>query len=337
MRAFLVTEPGVGSVQDVTAPTAARGEVVVDVALAGICGTDSSLFHGDAERMRSTRNTYPLRLGHEWCGTISEVGDRVDSTWLGRRVTGDTMIGCGHCERCLDGRHYLCDDRVEIGVRGNWPGALAERLLVPVVALHPLPDSVNDIMGAMVEPGGNSWRSVAAAEAGPGRRILVIGPGTIGLLCAAFARAAGSEVHVLGRNPTALALAIDLGVDGAWTDSTLPGLRWDAVIDATDAPTMPQRAVELVEAGRRVVYVGISVDPSLVDSRLIARKDVTAVGILGASLGIDPTIEAYASGSVDPTRLVATTIGLDQVAAALHGWKPDDRPGFPKILVDPRL
>lgn len=337
MRAFLVTRSGVGVVQDVAPPTPDAGQVVVDVARAGICGTDVSLFHGDAARIRYARSRYPLRLGHEWSGTVSVVGDGVDASWLGQRVTGDTMLGCGHCARCLDGRQYVCDERYEIGLRRGWPGALAEELLVPVSALHRLPDNVTDEMGALVEPGGNAYRAVAASGAQKGSRVLVLGPGTIGLLCAQFALAVGSQVHMLGRSAASLELARSLGVQGAWTQDELPSLPWDAVIDATDAPSTPQLAVDLVEPGRRVVFIGIADTPSHLDSRVLARKDVTAVGIRGGSMGLQPTISAYSSGAVDPIALVAATVRLEDLASVLNGWVPESAGTGPKLLVDPAL
>jgi threonine dehydrogenase-like Zn-dependent dehydrogenase len=336
MRAFIVTSPGVGGVQDVAPPTPGSGLVVVDVAYAGICGTDVSLFHAGPDLLQQMRSRYPLRLGHEWSGTVSAVGDGVDGSWLGQRVTGDTMLGCGHCHRCLDGRHFVCEERYEIGVRRNWPGALAEKLLVPASALFRLPAGVTEEMGALVEPGGNAYRAVAASGAAPGRRVLVIGAGTIGLLCAQFALAAGSEVHVLVRTPASLERARGFNVHGAWMQNELPPLPWDAVIDATDAPSVPQKASDLVEPARRVVFVGISKVPSYIDSRHLALKDVTAVGILGGSLGLGPTIDAYESGAVDPMPLLGAKIRLEEVATTLAEGIPKSQGGGPKILVDPR-
>lgn len=336
MRAFLVTSPGVGGVQDVAPPTPGSGLVVVDVAYAGICGTDVSLFNAGPDLLRHMRSSYPLRLGHEWSGKVSALGDGVDRSWLGQRVTGDTMLGCGHCQRCLDGRHFVCEERYEIGVRRDWPGALAEKLLVPVSALCRLPAAVTDEMGALVEPGANAYRAVAASGAAPDRRVLVIGAGTIGILCAQFALAAGSETHVLVRTPASLERARAFDVHGAWTPDELPPLAWDAVIDATDAPSAPQQAVDLVEPGRRVVFIGISKVPSNVDSRDLALKDVTAVGILGGSLGLEATIDAYASGAVDPRPLIGAKIRLEGVAAALADGIPKSAHAGPKILVDPR-
>ena len=112
---------------------------------------------------------------------------------------------------------------------------------------------------------------------------------------------------------------------------------FDAVIDASNARTVPAQVVHLVEPGRRVVFIGLSAEPSLVDSREIALKDVTAVGILGASAGLPGTISAYASGAVDPSPLVAAVVGLDRAHDALAGWRPDDATSAPKIHVDPRL
>jgi len=336
MRVFLVTGFGTGEVVDVPEPELRDGEVIVDVAYVGICGTDTGFFRPEPGRLEQARASLPIRLGHEWSGTVSALGYGVDPRWLGRRVTGDTMLGCGHCERCRDGRHYLCADRDEIGVRGNRPGALAERLAVPASALHALPDGVDDRSGAMVEPGGNAWTAVRAGGAGAGDRVLIIGSGTIGLLCAQFAIAAGSEVHVLGIDEASMALARDLGARATWTPSEPPSLSWKAVIDATDSPAIPGLAIDLAEPGRRVVFIGVSHEPSLIDSRQIVRKDLSVVGVLGSSRGLEPTIQAYASGVVDPRPLVGGVITLEDVAAALDGWRPEYASRGPKLLVDPR-
>jgi 2-desacetyl-2-hydroxyethyl bacteriochlorophyllide A dehydrogenase len=337
VRAFVVTAPNEGCVQEVPDPVAATAEVVVDIHRVGVCGTDVEFWTGEMEYLRQGHARYPMRLGHEWCGRVCAVGPDVDETWLGRRVTGDTMIGCGRCRRCVSGRHNVCADRFEIGIRGGLPGALAEQLVVPVRALIPLPDNVDDGMGAMVEPGGNAFRSVRGAGVTPGARVLVLGTGTIGLLVAEFARAAGAEVHVLGRSGRSLGFARSCGLAGAWERSELPTLPWDAVVDASNAAALPALAVDLVEPGGRVVFVGLAGTPSLVDTRTVALKDVTAVGILAASQGLAGTIQHYAAGDVDPRPLIASTVGLDRVGDVLAGWRPHDASAGPKMHIDPRL
>ena len=108
------------------------GEAVIDVARVGLCGTDVELFSGQMAYLQTGEAAYPLRIGHEWSGRVHSVGPGVDEAWIGRRVTGDTMLGCGRCRRCAAGRQHLCDDRFEVGIRRGWPGALAEQLGVPV-------------------------------------------------------------------------------------------------------------------------------------------------------------------------------------------------------------
>lgn len=333
MRAFVITGPRQASVIDVDPPVARPGEVVVDVDRAGVCGTDLEFFSGEMAYLHSGEAAYPMRIGHEWSGVVTAAGTAADEAWLGRRVTGDTMLGCGRCARCTSGRQHLCADRHEIGVRHGWPGALAAQLPVPVTALHELPDEVDATVGAMVEPGANALRAVLAASPAPGSRVLIMGPGTIGLLAASFAAAAGAEVHVLGLS---LDFTRSLGLTNAWTADELPDLPFDAVIDCSTAASLPARAVDLVEPGGRAVFIGIAEQPSLLDTRRLALKDVTAVGVLSGSGALAQTISAYAARAVDPRPLVAATVGLDEAVAVLSGARDPSWGAAPKIHIDPR-
>jgi 2-desacetyl-2-hydroxyethyl bacteriochlorophyllide A dehydrogenase len=318
MRALVITGPGSARVEDVEAPEAGTGQVVVDVRRAGICGTDVELFTGQLAYFAQGKIGFPIRPGHEWCGVVSAIGAGVPAQWLNVRVTGDTMLGCGRCARCLVGRWHVCADRYEVGIVG-WPGALAERVLVPARSLHRLPDAIDDLSGALVEPGGNAWRAASGAGAAPGRRVLVCGPGTIGLLTTAFATAAGAEVHVLALDESRRSLASSFGATGYWTADDPPPATYDAVVDGTDDHWVPALALALAEPAGRVVFIGVSGAPSLIDSRDLVLGDLTAVGILGASAGLAPAIEHYADGRVDPSGLVDVTVGLSQAAEALAG------------------
>ncbi|MGW5517527.1 zinc-dependent alcohol dehydrogenase [Nocardia africana] len=330
----MITGPGVGGVAEVESPRPASDEVVVEVSKVGVCGTDRELFDGSMPYLVDGDARYPLRIGHEWVGRVVDAGAGVDLSWLGQRVTGDTILGCNMCARCASGRAHVCAARFEIGVRGGWPGALAERLPVPVSALHVVPDSIDDTSAAMIEPAGNAWRAFAGTAVGPGERLLILGPGTIGLLCAMFARAAGAEVHLLGRADRSLQFAGTLDFDGVWTRRTLPNLEWHGVVDASSASEFPGLAIDLVEPGRRVALVGLAGSAGHVDMRTIVLKDVTVVGVLGASGGFVPVIDSFASGAVDPRPLVSAIVGLEETTAALSGIpRPDAGPG-PKMLVD---
>jgi threonine dehydrogenase-like Zn-dependent dehydrogenase len=337
MRAVVLSGPGECAVEEVPAPEAAPAEVIVEIERVGVCGTDVELFTGELSYLQTGHSSYPLRPGHEWCGRVALVGEGVDPGLLGRRVTGDTMLGDRVCRRCRRGDQHVCERRQEVGIRGGRNGALAEQIAVPAWSLHELPDAVDAVLGALVEPGGNAWRAAQAAGAGSGDRALVIGPGTIGLLTAMFLRAAGAEVHLLGITEPSLAFARGLGFADAWTRDTLPDLPFDAVVDASTAAGSPALALDLVEPAGRVVCIGIAGTPSAVDTRTLLLKDVTAVGILSASPGLDAAITAFAAGDVDPRPLVAATVGLDQVAAVLAGDRPHGAGPGPKIHVGPHI
>jgi hypothetical protein len=173
------------------------------------------------------------------------------------------------------------------------------------------------------------WRSRAAARCavqaaalGQGGRVLVLGPGTVGLLATRFALASRAEVHVLAQTPESAGFAATLGVHSAWTAGSLPALPFDAVIDCSNAPELPALALDLVEPGKRIVCVGLADRPSLIDTRAMVLKDVTAVGILGGSHALAGAIEQYAAGKVDPRPLVAATVGLGDVGSVLAGTRP---------------
>lgn len=335
MRSFEVTGPGIGIVRDVPDPVPGSGEAVIEVERVGVCGTDVELFDGTMSYLHTGVARYPIRPGHEWAGTVTAVGDGVAASWLGRRVMGDTMIGDGTCPRCRSGRHHVCENVSEVGFHG-YDGALAELIAVPVTSLHRLPDTIDAELGALVEPAGNSLRAARAARGGDGDRVLVIGVGTIGLLTAMFLRADGADVHVADAEAAPLTLARQLGFDNAWRPDEVPPLPFRAVVDASNAPSAPSLAIELVEPTGRVVCIGLAGEPSLVDTRRLALKDVTAVGVLSASPALDDTIAAFASGAVDPRPLVAAVVPLDRTADVLSGWRPTDAGPGPKIHIDPR-
>ncbi len=335
MRALLVHGPHDARVDDVPVPTPGPGELLVRVDRAGICGTDVELFTGEMAYYARGRTHHPVRLGHEWTGTVVAAGSASEGLWVDRRVTGDTMLGCGSCPACRGGRQHVCDDRREVGVTDGWPGMLAAYGLIPTRFAHYVPDAVSTDAAALVEPGANALRAVRATAAAPGHRLLILGDGTIGLLATVFAVDAGADVTVAGLRPERLALAGRLGAAATVTADVLTGTApasFDAVLDATSDPTAPATALTLVRPGGRLALIGLAGSPSLLDTRDLVLADVTAVGILSASPALADTLRAYAGG-LDPTPVVGETVGLDQVPDRLAGIGGGG-PG-PKTLVDP--
>ncbi len=335
MKAFVITSPQVGSVIEVPEPQVGDHDLLVEIERVGICGTDVEFFNGDMAYLASGHAKYPLQLGHEWCGRVIEIGSKVAPHWRGKFITGDTMLGCQQCDRCTTGYQHLCHDRDEVGIRNGYPGALAQRLIIPEFAAHELPDDLDPALGAMVEPTGNALRSVDATKLKAGERLLIFGPGTIGLLCALIAKSRGIEVHLVGVEETSLTFARQFGFAGVHHIDAIPQIPIHAVIDATYNNEIPALALELLEPGRTVVYIGIAGIPSMIDSRTLVLKDLTAVGILSGSPGNAGAIKLLSTGAIDPRPLIASVVSLKESAEVLAGKRPGAIGDGPKIHIKP--
>lgn len=320
MRALVLHGPLDARIDDVPAPDPRADQAVVRIHRVGLCGTDLAFFRGTMPYLQTGGARYPLRIGHEWVGTVTAAPG--DPDWVGARVTGDTMLGCGTCPRCRGGQQHVCAERFEIGVLGGWHGAAAEELLVPTTCLHRIPDGVDDPAAALVEPAANGARAVRDGGVVAGQRAAVIGPGTLGSMATAFAARLGAEVEVIGRSDRGLDRAIGFGARKAWRrdDLTRPGGipgDFDVVIEASGGAGMPQLALELVRPGGTVVCVGINGDPTPIDTRDLVTRDIRLIGNLSGSPAMAETIAAFADGSIDPTPLVDTTAPLEDGRALL--------------------
>ena len=195
MRAAVWFGPGELRVVDREAPEAAPGQAVVEVAACGVCGSDLHSFaHGLAVKPGNV-------LGHEFSGRVVEAPG-VEGLAVGDRVTVRPLLPCGECDRCRAGRLQLCEGRRDRDIGYGSPGAFAERVLVPDAivgrTVFRLPDAVDDVAGALVEPVAVALHAVGVARAGSDDVVLVSGAGTIGLTVTALL-AARRRRHARGR------------------------------------------------------------------------------------------------------------------------------------------
>ena len=280
------------------------------------------------------RTHHPLRLGHEWTGTVVAVGSASEGLWLDRRVIGDTMLGCGACPDCRGGRQHVCADRREVGVTDGWPGMLAEYALIPTRFAHYVPDAVSTTAAALVEPGANALRAVRAAvsttesTADPGRRHHRSAGDPVRGRCGRRGHGLRSATRPprAGRSARRRAHRGRLGPGRDDRRDVRRRAGRHVGPDSTGHRAVPG------PAGGRLALIGLSGEPSLIDTRDLVLADVTAVGILSASPALADTLRAYAGG-LDPTPIVGETVGLDEVPARLSGHGGVG-PG-PKTLVDP--
>jgi 2-desacetyl-2-hydroxyethyl bacteriochlorophyllide A dehydrogenase len=190
MKAVFLTGPNEFSIQDVAEPIPKRDEVLIQVRMAGICGTDVHLLRG-----RNPFAKYPLIPGHEFMGEVLKAPTR-SKLKKGDKVTVFPEVGCGKCPACRGGRLVHCPEFKFVGV--HLPGGgFCERVAAPYQRVFPLPRKMEDKAGAMVEPTAVAAHANKRAGIGHGRKVVIIGGGTIGLLIAQVARAYGASKVVL--------------------------------------------------------------------------------------------------------------------------------------------
>jgi threonine dehydrogenase-like Zn-dependent dehydrogenase len=311
-------------------PDPGPGEAIVAIRQVGVCGTDTEFFRGTQHNLAKGTARFPLRLGHEWSGVVDRVGPGVDPNWIGARVTGDTMLGCGECAICHTGRQHVCPDRFEIGVRGGWPGALADEMTIRASALHRIPDEMTFRVGALVEPASMALRAVKTMNVVAGERVLVWGLGCIGLLTVAFAASAGAIVDAVGRGRTGLDLARQFGARQVTAEA--PDGLFSAAVAVSPLADVPARCLSHLEPGGRLVLVGLSGDPSPLESSDLVVNDITVTGLLSGSNVFAETIATLQAADFDPSVLVGDEIPLERTAEAL-GPRPADRQRAPKTHI----
>lgn len=264
------------------APTPEAGEVLIEVATVGICGSELSGYLGE----NSLRKP-PLIMGHEAAGRIAFDCDAPLSDGsparAGARVTFNPLLTCGACDLCRSGKSNLCRNRQLISA--HRPGAFARYVAVPAHLCVPLPDHVSLTLGSLTEPLACGVRAVAHAEAP--HRLVILGAGPIGLLCLVAARAAGIEqILVSDVSERRLAVARAWGAAAtvnarnnvlAAVQAFAPGGA-DAVIDAVGLTVTRDQAVRAVIPGGRVVFIGLHDEESMVGANYIVRQEITVIG-----------------------------------------------------------
>jgi threonine dehydrogenase-like Zn-dependent dehydrogenase len=189
---------------DLPIPAPPPGEALVRVLKAGVCATDGALVRG----------YYPYTgiLGHEFVGVVESEGE-----WKGKRICGEINASCGKCEQCLNGRRTHCDNRTVLGIVARH-GAFAEYLALPFENLHPVPDSVSDDEAVFAEPLAAALEIQQQIQVKPADRVIILGDGKLGLLCAQTLALAGCNLLVLGRHRGKLDLLSQRGIRTALAD-----------------------------------------------------------------------------------------------------------------------
>jgi L-iditol 2-dehydrogenase len=330
MLALMKVAPGVGNVElrEVPQPAPPPGHVLIEVAAAGICGTDLHIYYDEF------RTRPPVIMGHEVAGRVAALGEGVAGLRPGLRVTTETYVStCGACRFCRAGRPNLCPERRSIGSAVN--GGFTRYLVVPARNVHPLPDGVDDIAGALTEPLACVVHgALELARVTPGDVAVVAGPGAIGLLTLQVARAAGARVLVLGTSADAarLELARDLGAEraidiqrddaSAAVAELTGGLGADIVYECSGAGPAALQLLQLVRRAGQYAQIGLFGKPVAWDLDQVCYKELAVSGS-NASVPSAWTraLALLESGAVQTSPLVSDVLPLRDWRAAFDRFE----------------
>jgi L-iditol 2-dehydrogenase len=342
MKALVKTAKGPGHMEilDIEEPRTGPGQVKVHVVRAGICGTDVHIASGEFFHYLP-----PLALGHEFAGTVAEVGEGVQGIAVGERVTAEpTKATCGECPHCRSGAYNRCDQREIAGVVSH--GAFTDYVVTRAASIHKLPDSVSFTAAALSEPLAVCVHGMTEqCSLQQGDTVLVCGPGPIGLICLQVARAFGARVIVAGmlRDVHRLALAERLGaectvtVEGDALRAAVAELSkgWgvDMAVEAAGAPGAFRSCLESVRKGGQILQVGIPGRPVEVNMDQVAWKEVRITGTFGQKdTAWRTAIRLMEEGRVDMEALVSDILPLGEWET---GFRLAGEGGGVKILLEP--
>jgi alcohol dehydrogenase/L-iditol 2-dehydrogenase len=296
-------ERGSVEIREIERPTITDEDVLIEVSNVGVCGSDLHQWTAD----HSWAVNYPVVLGHEFGGIIVETGSRVTGWKEGDRVVSETaaVIDVNN-PMSRKGLYNLDPTRKGFGYGVN--GAMTSFVKVPARCLHKVPDQLPFEQACLTEPCCVAYSAVVAnTRIAPGDRVIVLGPGTIGILCAAMARLCGAEVAIVGleADKHRLAIAEQYGCKGIIGDGSnwakeRDGLGADCVIDAAGASITLKMALQLVRPNGKITKVGWGPQPLGFSLDPLVQKNITLQGSFSHNWPMwERVIALLSSGQLD--------------------------------------
>lgn len=291
MKALVKKYPKRGIwMEDVPVPKIGVNDVLIKIKKTAICGTDLHIYKWDDFSQKTTPT--PLTIGHEYVGTIVEIGAGVRNCRVGDRVTGEGHIACGHCRNCRRGKLHVCENSISVGVTRD--GAFAEYLCLPESNVVKLDDTIPDDVAAIMDPFGNATHTALAFPV-LGEDVLITGAGLIGTMATGICRFAGARhVVVTDLSDYRLAIARKMGaticvnpskgqsVKGAMQELGIKG--FDVGLEMSGAPAAFREMIDAMYKGSNIAQLGILPPTTTVDWSEIIFNALTIKGIYGRQM-----------------------------------------------------
>ena len=314
MKAAVVTTPGSIEIVEVADPVPMDHQAVVAVAVCGICGTDVHVHDGDYGVVR-----YPVIPGHEFAGTVVEIGRGVGGLAVGDRVAVDPMDYCDACQNCRAGWTNMCLRGGGLGTTA--PGALAEYVAVNAARCEPIPADMTMDDASLVEPLSCVLHGVDRIGPVLGNSALVFGAGPIGLMMTTLLARAGARVDVVDVKAERLDAAMEVGASGTGTSAAeVRDGHWEVVVDATGSPAAVAQAVSATGRTGRLALMGVAGPGRTFDFEPfeVVARELTILGVNSVRHSFGRARALLADGVLRTDLLHGTALRLDEVAIAIE-------------------
>lgn len=314
MRAVLLDGKGAVRVTDLPDLVPDPDEVIIAPEVVGICGTDLHLAEGDFP------GSFPVVPGHEFAGTVQAVGSGVSGFAVGDRVCVDPNVSCGACEQCLAGAVNLCSKLEPIGVTTN--GACAEQVRAPATVVFHLPDDVDMATGALIEPLACVLHALERLGAGvSGKKVLIYGAGSIGLLSTVLTRAdRASVVEVVEPSAVRREAAIEFGADRVFAPGERTGEKdVDLVIEASGHPSAVADSLVRLAGRGTLLQMGVTSPAVTIDLHPydLFDRELSIIGSQSLATAFPAAVRRMPSLSDLAARMVTHAFPLEAYGEAL--------------------
>lgn len=334
MKYLKIDEPFKAQMREGEIPVPGEGEALLRLLYGGICGSDLGTYRGTM-----AYSSYPRVPGHEFSAEIVEVAENAYGLKKGMTVTANPYFNCGHCYSCQRGLVNCCTDNQTMGVQRE--GAFAEYITMPVERIYDGKGLPTKTL-TLIEPFCISYHGIKRARVRPGKKVLVVGAGTIGVLAALSAKLFGGEVYICDVAPKKLEFAKTFGVDGVILNDGPDALAkaveeitgangFDVTVEAVGLPATFQNCIDAAAFGGQVVVIGIGKKPLEFQFSLIQKKELNLYGSRNAvKEDFMELIDIVKSGRVDLDRIVTNCYPF---ADAVKAFEDFDKHGDSMLKV----
>ena len=321
MKVVFIAEPHSLEIKEMPTPEAGKGEVLLRVRAAGICGSDMHIYHGTNPLAK-----YPRIIGHEFSGEIAALGEGVEGFSVGDRVTVDPVTSCGECYACSIGRRNVCERLEVFGVHRD--GGFAEYVALPASNLHKVPASWSFEKAALVEPFTIAANVLSRTECAGSDKLLIMGAGPIGQVILQAVRRLGTACAVSDIVDVRLEKARRLGAEltvnpkempledavAAWTG----GKGVPLIIDAVGSPDLFPSLLRMASPTGRIGLLGFSKEPSPFVQLEAVRKELSIFGSRLNRNKFPEVISWFEEGLVEPELLISHRFPFERAKEAME-------------------